>query len=560
MDEDREERRKESIDEILSDLNGLLNKMPAILEGIRLPEINPVEFLSPRLPEPDAVFPGPEPSGTPCEKDQVFRSAKPEPGKTERRTPLSEPMSYPIEPAGLKSAPELPEIKPSAAGAEEEKDPAYDLESLKEEEAAIENAFKQEPEKEKDEKAPALFEGTRDFGVPDIDTLIRLSQEEALPAGQRRAEEPAGPEFVDDGKEVPAGLPDSADLGPAAAGPGSGGPPVVTGAAPAGEPEKQAEPAPEMPPPAAIQAQPEPVFEPAPAASAAPAPALESAPDNAMAAPRAGSSDADGGGGFMDIKEENPGKEELPEPAAGIDGPFSGPAEPAPQAPQVPAPGAAETVEPRLERSEPQEFTLERPEPEAPVVVVEQPGAGLDANIPPAAPADNDKTMVVPLSAVRPEEEKTVIYEAGAEPGTNPGALQRGAGALGALADKPVPDGIPAERVRTVAFLYAQGDAGQCADMLAELDSVCLKSPSTPMFLKRGFVLACTPGVGGSVYLQKVADAGAVGLILAGDVPQENVYEIENVFTAGGVFFRHFPRGSFNHAAALDLVTEFILK
>jgi hypothetical protein len=80
------------------------------------------------------------------------------------------------------------------------------------------------------------------------------------------------------------------------------------------------------------------------------------------------------------------------------------------------------------------------------------------------------------------------------------------------------------------------------------------------MFIKRGFVQIFTPGLGGTVYMQKVADSGSVGLISVGNVPQENVYEVENVFTAGGVFFRHFPREALTHSAALDLVTEFILK
>ena len=44
MDEKKETRKQESIDEILSDLNGLLNKMPALLEGIKLPEITPIDL------------------------------------------------------------------------------------------------------------------------------------------------------------------------------------------------------------------------------------------------------------------------------------------------------------------------------------------------------------------------------------------------------------------------------------------------------------------------------------------------------------------------------------
>jgi hypothetical protein len=46
-------KKKESIDEILSDLNGLLNKMPSILDGIKMPEMQPAEYVKPaEAPEP----------------------------------------------------------------------------------------------------------------------------------------------------------------------------------------------------------------------------------------------------------------------------------------------------------------------------------------------------------------------------------------------------------------------------------------------------------------------------------------------------------------------------
>ena len=46
MDE-KDDKKKESIDDILSDLNGLLNRMPSILDGIKMPPLGPVEFENP---------------------------------------------------------------------------------------------------------------------------------------------------------------------------------------------------------------------------------------------------------------------------------------------------------------------------------------------------------------------------------------------------------------------------------------------------------------------------------------------------------------------------------
>lgn len=668
MDEKREERQKESIDEILSDLNGLLNKMPAILEGIKLPDVKPVDFLSPRMPEPAvpasvpvirpettpepaaipapaaAKLPEPEAADEPAftrrspEEDLPGSVIKPEesrppeaviPEEKDKLAPQSlgeymfsrnaqpepespAPLPGPIEPAGLDSSPELPEIKPVMDGIKPE---AFDPGSLMEEETAIESAFKREPEKE-EEKSEAPFEGTRDFGVPDIDTLIRLSQEEALPRSFGRGAEvdgvaltPVGDSFAPEGRGLPAEQQGRVERVEAE----DGGilNPALCGAVPDEEPEKQAEPmlvtGPADDTPAQPEPVPAPVFETEAAPEAEPQPALEPASENIIAAPRAGSAEEEEGD--MDIKKENSGTEEPSKPSGVIEGALPGQIEPVKQESPVPEAEAGAAAGPRIELSSPQEFTLKAsgsgpeeqpcdtegqynpsfnplsgekppsfapelspgaseggpaellpgaaaPAPEGHGLVIEQTSSVFNPAPPAAASGDDDKTMVIPPSSTRPEDEKTVIYEAGADPGV----ISRGRGDLGSLSDKPVPDGIPPERVRTVAFLYAQEDAGLCADVLAELDAICLKSPSNPMFIKRGFVSVCVPGISGTVYMQKVADAGAVGLVCVGNVPQETIYEVENVFTAGGVFFRHFPREAFSHSAALDLVAEFILK
>ncbi|HBB66984.1 MAG: hypothetical protein A2X28_08100 [Elusimicrobia bacterium GWA2_56_46] len=549
---DEKEKKKESIDEILADLNGLLNKMPDILEGIKLPEIKPADPRSAWKEEPSPASPGSDSAAEP-----------------ESTPPQSEPPPYSVEPAGLEAAPLLPEIKPvpqeinperesdlpeaeeipmagaaapeipedspvppvveaaPEAGAlqdlqkpvvEEKGEVVYDLDSLREEEAAIENAFKPEPEKEEEKKPEPRFEGTRDFGVPDIDTLMKLSKEEILPDGRVEGRG----ERVEDG-----GISE----------------PVVSGAVPEEAPEKQEEPFPAIE--QAVEPAPEPASESAAEPAPAPEPRLEPeavvsapVPENIAIVP-AGVGEE---GGVMDLKKDDSVNEEKPEPS--------------PEAAENTLSGAENTAGTEPEQSSPREFSLKEKEPdlEEPKLVIEQAGSVFNSdNV--TVPGGEDKTVVIPPSA-GPEQDRTVIYEAG----TDPGAASRGAADLDSLAARPVPEGIPPERVRTVAFLYAAEDAGLCAGALAELDAICLKSPAKPMFIKRAFVQVCEPGNSGNVVMQKVVDSAACGLVCFGDLPQENVFEIENVFTAGGVFFRHLPRESFNHSAALDLVTEFILK
>jgi hypothetical protein len=356
-----------------------------------------------------------------------------------------------------------------------------DLGLISEEAAGIKEDLKPESEKVKADTAGGSFEGTRDFGVPDIDALIRLSQEEALPADTR----------------------------------------------------------------------------------------ADSLPKNET--PQASAVSEDEKGEPMDVKEEHPEKGEIPNLGQSDD--LKG-IEEAEVSSIVPPPNCEEaipqTVEPakpeqpvaeaaKIETSSPQEFTLR-------TAALEPPGAGLmagpsDSSLSPSTPpsaaqGEEDKTMVIPPSISAPEGDKTVIYESGAGFGIVP----RGGSDLESLAVKAAPEGIPSDRLRTVAFLYAAEDSGLCADLLSELDAICLKSPSKPMFINRAFVQACEPGNSGNVLMQKVTDAGAVGLICVGNIHQDTIYEVENVFAAGGMFFRHLPRESLSHSAALDLVTEFILK
>ncbi|OGS06816.1 MAG: hypothetical protein A2270_11615 [Elusimicrobia bacterium RIFOXYA12_FULL_51_18] len=636
MDENKEVKKKESIDEILSDLNGLLNKMPAILEGIKLPDIKPVDF-SAALRETPAPVPEREtppaaedafdktvkldesplpPAMVPGEKEQMVLQSLgeymfsadapvPEPEKVVRRTPLQpEPMSFHMEPAGLDSAPALPEIKPEVQARTE--NPAVEINqvygggSQAAEEADIEKFFVGGTENMEEEKTVNPLDNTKDFGVPDIDAMMRLYQEEAVPPAKDAA--------------VP---PENASAGQAGPGPDAGASAEI---APQTESAREPDPVRET------------VSDPAHGAGSESDTDPELGLENIIIKPASGIVEEKGG--VMDLNEENPGentlseqpkpvdpeqqipeaaapgvepqseisspqeftleiKEQTPEPGLVIDNansafntelpaavipdeedktlivasPSSGPQDalentlseqPKPVDPEQQIPeAAAPAVEPQPESSSPGEFTLkiQEPAPE-PGLALDRTDSSLEINAPAASAGDEDKTMVIAPPSSGSDDEKTVIYEAGA----NPGVTSRHREDLGSLIAKSAPESIPPERVRTVGFLYAQEDAALCSDMLSELDSICLRSPSKPMFIKRAFVHICEPGTNGNVVMQKVADFKAVGLVVLGNVPQESIYEIENVFTAGGVFFRHLPREGFSHSAVLDLVTEFILK
>jgi hypothetical protein len=179
------------------------------------------------------------------------------------------------------------------------------------------------------------------------------------------------------------------------------------------------------------------------------------------------------------------------------------------------------------------------------------------AEIPAAAPAPaEEQTLVVPPPAGGQAEEKTVIFEAPA-----PGITSRSkAGDLAGLVSVATPEGIPADRVRSVAFLYAPPDAALCATVLSELDSICLKSAAKPMFVKRAYVRECEHDTNANYILQTAADAGAQAIVCSGSVPQDKLFELENACASSGVMFKHYDQASFGHSAALDLVMELILR
>ena len=607
--DNKDGKKKESIDEILSDLNGLLNKMPSILDGIRMPELKPAEFPSEPVdrtsgkpaadpipaPEPERAAQPPlasepiEPSpafGPPAEvpaepapdaadktmvlpafsglgegaevpaqeklvpqsfgdfmfgekADEVNETpASPEPAKLsgvplEPPAELSdEPLEPPVEtPSIVESGPEKGGLVISQFGAPEEAEPEarFPQADLEPQAPAGEESFspqdalppaEQEPAgadilfPEAEPAAPVAgtpdkFGGTVDFGVPDIDAMLLMSTDEkpepALAANP--APEPApGPEAAAPREE--AEVPPAVE--PAPAEPGN---------------DELAE------------------FERQLQAAAPLGDAMENKPEDEKKEEPGGTAPEAAPEGL--VLEPAPAQPAVEEPAA---------LEPAGEiqlSVDAPEPAGQPQGEPELSVNAP--ATEAAPPPEAqPEGLVLEPASALFSEQPPAA--SGDETLVLPPSSG--DEEKTVIYE----PGSSPGVTSRSqSGDLATLAVKPVPEGIPAERVRTVVFLYAAEEKAFCASVLSELDAICLRSSDKPMFIKRASVKECDPGINGNYVLQTVADAGAAGLVCVGSIPQEKVFEIESAFSSAGKFFRHYDAAGFSHSVALDLVSDLIL-
>jgi hypothetical protein len=611
------DKKKESIDEILSDLNGLLNKMPSILDGIKMPELQPLEAPKPR-PEPEierAPEPLPAESAQDADKTIILEpfsglaegapepavepapAPEPEPEQPrEALTPQSlgdfmfgqdaapEPAAEPQAPAKLSgSALEPPQEKPFSAV------PA-DGPSL----AISEFTPPAADAPAQPQAALPAFDSTRDFGIPDIDALLQLS-EGGQPAAEPKPEAGVIPSAVQDleqGADAPSIQGLSGEMSAAA---------EVTTVENNEPPKEELNGLPSEQP----AAQEEQAAEPQPqAASAFDAFAIDAAPAGGQPAGDAPAQElpvVDSGGEALWLEEPAP-VQELPAADAGAETLQLDPASalPSPEAegetlrldvPAEPASapgGITLSVEPAGPAPD-QKFGafqgFGEPQPEAaPAPAAEQPAAsgglelssGLSLGSPQQEPAGADETLpggsgvelgggqsssgeetlvVAPAQASSGDEEKTMIFQAAP---SNTSRAQ--AGDLESLAAKTVPEGIPAERVRPMMFVYSMEDKALCATALAELDAICLKSATKPMFIKRAAVKECDPDVNPNFLQQSVAECGALGLVCLGNVPSEKVMEIEGVFSAANVFFRAYDSSSFNHSAALDLVTDLIVR
>ncbi len=569
MDDKNEKKKKESIDEILSDLNGLLNRMPSILDGIKMPEIKPVEFAPAR--EEKRPEPAQPPAQPPAEADKTVvlegfqglpegsqapepqpKSAPQVPSDASDKTIVIESLSS--LPEGAK-APREEKLVPQSLGDFMFGGDASGMEQPAEEPGP-------EPQEPKPAEAPkpaeedvrVSFETTKDFGgIPDIDALMQLSESDldGLSAEEQAGEAAPAPGPAAKEEPAPVSLPEISPAEPAAVEEPSAAP-GASAEAPAAAPEQ-----PEAQPSEDELAE----FEKQLAAAAPQGGEMENKPEEEKPQPEQPeerpAQEAGAPAGFEALTIEPEGAASQPEPSLNAEpSPAEAqPAQPEPSLSLEPKPEEA-APEPQLEPSlsvEPSPAEAQPAQPE-PGLVLEPASAAVT---PPAEPSGEETLVVPPPAGAASDEEKTVIFEAGSTPGVT---SRSQAGDLAGLAEKPAPEGIPPERQRSLAFLYAVEDKALCASLLAELDAICLKSADKPMFIRRASVRECEADVNANYVLQSVNDAGANGLICVGAIPQEKVYEIESVFNSAGGFFRHYDSSNFGHSAALDLVMDLILR
>ncbi len=567
MDKPDKDGDKESIEEILSDLNSLLNRMPAILSDIKMPETRPVDFSRIRR---EAVEQSPSES---------LRSEE-----TIRLEP--EEMAGIAASAHILPDPE-PESQPDFSGEEYNFDFAPEPTPAAPVPAPLPVPAPENPEKPEDS-----FEQSGDFGAPDIDALLHLSasgedvintaeekkdqggemEEKSQDDRERTAEDiawapPAGESFteksaaeVQPSAEQPPAFEATIKMDspfelqePAAAATSPEGDiqgvesPVPSGddlkafesafVVPASDDERPTEAPPAETPavfPAAELSVPEglsiePQFQ-------VPEPGLQPAAGQEPAAPAA---DIQSGGISLAPQFSMP--EESPVPA---------PEQPVAAEEPVPSVGG-----PRFAADEPQ-LSVGSSALQAGGLSVEPRS---DTPFGSFTEAAEEKTVVFgPGQAIEtPGGGEPLVYQGGDASVTSRRLAEA---SLPELAAMEPPATVDRSRIKTLAFMYASGEEKFCADVIATLDAVCLKSESRPMFIKRAFIKPCGDDMRGAMAQQMVSEAGASGLICVGAVAQEVLYDIENAFGSSGSFFRHFSQDGFGMTSALDSVLDLILK
>ncbi len=631
MDDNKNWKKKESIDDILSDLNGLLNKMPSILDGIKMPEMKPVDFgkvgqAPGQLFQDNKDLPGPDKGPVPVDGDKTVvlpafsglaegavlnNKAAPFDGDetvvVNSLSSLPEGAAVPEQESGqfvpqaigdfLSGADaELSDAGtgPQAGAAKLEGSPleppaardktdnsgvpslliseltaptkASGSQDAVSEEAGLEAPAQdvgfsferpgQLPDVKPDK--PESFSGLpvaemarasdsfSDFSIPDIDALMQMSEGEvsggqdaavpapaAAPALSGAAPEPApsSDDLAEFEKQLAASAPQEMNMDSNKTGDGDQELSPL---------EQTSEPV--QPEVSGATQQSFGVFDPESpvAGNAADAPVPEAASELALS------------------PETVATGLELPvDPAVALEQTATSLAgEVMPPEPVVDAAagGIELSVSPAPEADAGQTLTVGGNPGEAPAPF----GGGLPPVAGEEVPPDGDKTMVLSAPASGGgDEDKTMVFQASVSPGITSRAKISD---LAGLSAKSAPETVPPERVRPMFFLYSSGDGALCANLLAELDAVCLRSQASPMYIKRAGVNIFDPEMNVNFILQTVTDSGAAGLVCVGGIPQEKVYEIENVFSSAGIYFRHFDSDSFSHGAVLDLVLEMIIR
>ncbi|MBI4656522.1 MAG: hypothetical protein HY746_07240 [Elusimicrobia bacterium] len=607
MAQDDTDKEKESIEEILGDLNALLNKMPAILSDIKMPEIKPVEIpplsdVSPAVWQGDLAEGGSEGGGQAEEKTES-EPVEIEKSKLEIESladSIVEEMQRQDEVAGTERHCPSRDSAGRAAGTEQENEPQQPLDTGKQNGSkeypefefdlsseasagAGETDVKKEPVETEQEKlipqrqpgADSFSGQTADVAVPDIDDLLNLSSE----SSSVREDEPKG---VIEFKNVQIAFSE---------------PDVQAGLEPTKLEEQIQQQGGEMSLNENSQEDKEIKKEPEQRASGSSSvggivPRPEQTPQEkeymetikldpselefkAMADEPVAKTgqDSEGQGELQDKMETGPGESMEQSQALGEQTPSADglgvtkedisaqPAETMPESLEVkasqqevvsalemPAVSGGIEIQKKIDLN-PVQTDFGQTLPGVPNGLSSEALAKGEA----LAQADQGGESAPQEAA----EEKTVMWS-GQDPSLT-SRIQLEDINLDDVSSKTPPESIPSERVKTLAFLYSMGDEKLCASMLAKIDSICLKSRTKPMFVKRSFVRVFEPDMKGSYLLELASQSACSGVVCVGNIPHENVYDIENSFNSSNLFFRHISYDNFTHPVMVDMIADLIL-
>lgn len=120
------------------------------------------------------------------------------------------------------------------------------------------------------------------------------------------------------------------------------------------------------------------------------------------------------------------------------------------------------------------------------------------------------------------------------------------------------PSQIPSERIKNAGFIFS--DRNMLNHVLKTLDEICLASKDKPMFINRSFIFEYSQDFSSNLINQKAAETSCQAIVAAGEMPHENVYELETVFSSAGIIFRHFKPSDFSKSQAIDFILDLIAK
>lgn len=120
------------------------------------------------------------------------------------------------------------------------------------------------------------------------------------------------------------------------------------------------------------------------------------------------------------------------------------------------------------------------------------------------------------------------------------------------------PDNVSEERVKKIGVVYAWNDESIVVNFVRYLDEICLQSKDKKMFVERSFFMIYDENFSVENLMINVSSFKVHAVVVAGELPPDKMYEIENACVGDGVLFYNVKMSDFSKSSVIDFILDLI--